>query len=56
MVVVVMPPLAQLTFDDGKAHFISGLRVPGTGCVFAVLLSPPNHPEGASSSRPLEGW
>lgn len=56
MVVVVMLPLAQLPFDDGKAHFVDGLRVPGTGCVFTVPLSPPNRPEGASASRPHEGW
>ena len=54
--VVVMLPLAQLMFDDGKAHFVGGLRVPGTGCVSAVPLSPPNSPEGASSSRPHERW
>ena len=54
--VVVMLPLAQLLFDDGKAHFVGGLRVPGTGCVFTVPLSPPNRPEGAAASCPHEGW
>ena len=50
----VMLLLVQLTFVDGEAHVVGVLCVLGTGCMVTVPLSPPNSPEGVTSSPPHE--